>query len=314
MKFLGPAPPIRNECDFTEACALERLNYQHLHYFWTVAKAGSIKSACEILGLAQPTISGQIALFEKAIGVTLFKREGRKLVLTDSGALVFGYADEIFSIGDNLKRWLKGESAERRKKLRIGACRNVDTLILLQLLAPALKDVETPQISCSRGDVERLLVDVEMRTIDLAIMSTPPTNSENKAFFSRLIATMEISVFRSVAQAKEYTENFPWSLDRAPVALPTGGDPLRKSLDVWFQSEAIEPEIQAEIGDGELLKGIAAKSGALFFAPTIAAEVIRSRYGFRNLGIVAGVKEKLYVVSNQRKRRNPLAAMIIGSI
>jgi LysR family transcriptional regulator, transcriptional activator of nhaA len=39
---------------------MERINYQHLYYFWTVAKQGSISAACEVLHLAQPTISGQL--------------------------------------------------------------------------------------------------------------------------------------------------------------------------------------------------------------------------------------------------------------
>jgi|GEM_PF-5138274 len=49
--------------------AMERLNYQHLYYFWTVAKEGRISRACEKLHLAQPTISGQLAVFERRCGL-----------------------------------------------------------------------------------------------------------------------------------------------------------------------------------------------------------------------------------------------------
>lgn len=66
---------------------MERLNDQHLHYFWTVAKTGPIKAACETLGVAQPTISGQLAIFQKTIGARVFKKEGRKLALTECGLL-----------------------------------------------------------------------------------------------------------------------------------------------------------------------------------------------------------------------------------
>lgn len=68
---------------------MEWLNYHHLLYFWTVAKKGSIARTCEELRLAQPTISGQLRALEENLGEKLFAREGRKLVLTEVGQLVY---------------------------------------------------------------------------------------------------------------------------------------------------------------------------------------------------------------------------------
>ena len=78
------------------------LNYHHLLYFWRVAREGSISRACEQLHVAQPTISNQLRKLEKSIGDPLFKRVGRNLVLTETGELVLRYADEIFSLGQEL--------------------------------------------------------------------------------------------------------------------------------------------------------------------------------------------------------------------
>jgi LysR family transcriptional activator of nhaA len=72
---------------------MEWLNYHHLLYFWMVAKKGSIARACEELRLAQPTISGQLRALEESLGEKLFARQGRRLVLTDSGQVVYRYAD-----------------------------------------------------------------------------------------------------------------------------------------------------------------------------------------------------------------------------
>ena len=75
------------------------LNYHHLLYFWMVAKEGGITAAAERLHLAQPTLSSQIQKLEKSMGVKLFDRVGRGLVLSETGHTVFRYADEIFSLG-----------------------------------------------------------------------------------------------------------------------------------------------------------------------------------------------------------------------
>src|SRR4051812_2553433 len=93
--------------------AMKWLNYHHLLYFWTVARDGSIARACTRLHLTQPTISKQLRMLEKALGTRLFERQGRHLVLTDMGQVVYRYADEIFSLGRELQRSLEGQPVDR---------------------------------------------------------------------------------------------------------------------------------------------------------------------------------------------------------
>lgn len=79
------------------------LNYHHLLYFWTVARSGSIVAASQELFLSQPAISTQIKSLEHVLGVALFARSGRGLVLTDAGEKAFAYADQIFRLGQELR-------------------------------------------------------------------------------------------------------------------------------------------------------------------------------------------------------------------
>src|SRR6187401_2477741 len=92
---------------------MDWLNYHHLLYFWTVAREGSVSRACEQLGLAQPTISGQVRELENSLGSKLLQRAGRGLVLTDAGKVVFAYADEIFKLGHELQNAVKGRTPGR---------------------------------------------------------------------------------------------------------------------------------------------------------------------------------------------------------
>ena len=87
---------------------MRHLNYNHLLYFWTVAREGSIARASEVLFLTPQTISGQLKLLEESIGKPLFVRVGRRLVLSDTGQIVNQYADEIFSLGAELAQRMKG--------------------------------------------------------------------------------------------------------------------------------------------------------------------------------------------------------------
>src|ERR1051325_3913563 len=87
--------------------SMEWLNYHHLLYFWAVARYGGVSRASAELPLAQPTISGQVRRLEEVLGEKLFDHVGRKLVMTAVGHTVFRYADEIFSLGQDLMGTLK---------------------------------------------------------------------------------------------------------------------------------------------------------------------------------------------------------------
>ena len=86
------------------------LNLKHLRYFWAVASHGSIARAAETLYLTPQTISGQLRDLEEQVGEKLFSREGRNLVLTETGRLVFSYADEMFRLGIELQDALAGRT------------------------------------------------------------------------------------------------------------------------------------------------------------------------------------------------------------
>src|SRR4051812_13664462 len=102
------------------ASDMDWLNYNHLFYFWTVAREGSIARACTQLHLTQPTISGQLRVLEKAVGAKLFDRLGRNLVLSEMGQVVFRHADEIFSIGRELQDSIKGQAAGQSLRFVVG--------------------------------------------------------------------------------------------------------------------------------------------------------------------------------------------------
>ena len=91
---------------------MEWLNYHHLLYFWTVVREGGVSRAAEKLRLAQPTVSAQVKLLEDTLGQPLFDRQGRRLVLTDTGRVVYRYADEIFGIGRELMERALASCAE----------------------------------------------------------------------------------------------------------------------------------------------------------------------------------------------------------
>jgi LysR family transcriptional activator of nhaA len=117
---------------------MEWLNYHHLLYFWMTARRGSISRAAAELLLAPPTISEQIASLEDRLGEKLFSRSGRRLTLTEAGKTVFAYADEIFSLGQEMVGTLRGAPTGRPMRLRVGVGDVLPRWIAYRLIEPAL--------------------------------------------------------------------------------------------------------------------------------------------------------------------------------
>jgi len=290
---------------------MERLNYQHLYYFWNVAKEGSIARACDKLHLAQPTISGQLSVFEQAIGEKLFYKEGKKLVLTDTGRMVFNYAEEIFALGRELNNMLKGRLGERGLRFNVGIADALPKLMAYRLLEPVLNLGEAVKMICIEDKAERLVAEIMLHGIDMVLSDTPATLAAGTRVFNHLLGECGVAVFGTPSLAAYYIDDFPRSLNAAPLLLPTANTALRRSLEQWFDSENIYPDIKAEIEDSALLKTFAAAETGLFVAPTAVASEIQRQYGVQMVGHIDKVRERFYAITVRRKIKHPAVMAIL---
>lgn len=290
--------------------AMEWLNYHHLHYFWVVAKQGSIARAVDELRLAQPTISGQLKLLEDSLGEKLFTRAGRGLALTEVGHLTYRYADEIFSLGREFQDVLKGRPAGRPVPFRVGISDLVPKLIAYRILQPALELGEPIQLICREDAPEALLAELSNHQLDLVLADSPVPSSIRVKAYSHLLGSCGVLLFAAPKLAAKYKRAFPESLDAAPFLLPMEGSTLRRSLDQWFDQQGIRPRIVGEFQDSALLKTFGEAEAGIFPAPAAIAKEVRKHYGAVVLGPANGVNERFYALSVERKLKHPAVLAI----
>lgn len=289
---------------------MEWLNYHHLLYFWTVARLGTIARASEELSLAQPTISGQIRALEDQLGEKLFQRAGRNLVLTDIGRLVYGYANDIFSIGRDLMDTLKDRPTGRPVRFQVGVADEVTKIIAYRLLEPALRLAQPVHIVCRDGAAERLLTELAIHALDLVIADTPISPNVKVKAFSHPLGESTVTVFGVAKLAVPRRKGFPKSLDGAPFLLPTAGKTLRRTLDHWFDQQAIRPRIVAEVDDSALLTTFGQGGAGLFVAPTVIEKEVMRQYGVVSVGRLDAVRERYYAISVERRLKHPAVVAI----
>jgi LysR family transcriptional activator of nhaA len=289
---------------------MSSLNFKHLRYFWAVAAQGSIARASEILHLTPQTISGQLRELEEQLNVQLFQKSGRNLVLTDTGHLVFSYADEMFRLGDELRDVLEGRIPGAAMTLTVGVAMVVPKLLAYRVLEPVLAMPEPVRLVCQEAPLADLLADLSVHKLDLVLADSPISPALNIRAYNHLLGESGISFFANQKTARKYAAKFPSSLNGAPMLMPTASSALRRMLEQWFERQKIKPMVVAEFEDRALMKAFGEAGAGIFTSPTAVEDDVVAKYGVRVIGRSEEIKERFYAISAERRIKHPAVSAI----
>jgi len=286
------------------------INLKHLRYFWAVAANGSIARASEALHLTPQTISGQLRELEEQVGAKLFAKAGRGLALTDTGRLVFSYADEMFKLEEELRDVLDGRTPGTVLTLNVGIAMVVPKLLAYRVLAPGLELPEPVRLVCHEAPLVDLLADLSVHKLDLVLADNPLSPTLNIRAYSHPLGESGISFFAAVHEAAGFRKGFPASLEGAPVLMPSGSSALRRSLELWFERVGVSPKVVAEFEDRALMKTFGEAGVGIFTSPTAVEGDVLEKYGVETIGRTEDIKERFYAISAERRIKHPAVSAI----
>ncbi len=288
------------------------LNYQHLLYFWMVARHGTVAEASRRLHLTSPTVSAQIRKLEQAAGQDLFRPHGRLLKLTDAGEVAMRYAEQIFGLGAELAEALSGRLPEGKLRLRVGIVDAVPKLIVHLLLSPILQMEAKVMLECSEGALNQLLDQLTAHELDLVISDTQVPPKSGHRVFNHLLAESSISFFASQEWAPAMNgSSIEKMLSEFPLLMPSQGTALRRQLDRYFDDLSLSPNIAHEFTDSALLKVFGEAGAGIFPGSTLVADRIASQYSVTCLGIVEQVREWFYAITAERQIIHPAVETLV---
>lgn len=289
---------------------MEWLNYHHLRYFWCVAREGSLAAAAARLHVSQPSISEQIRELEGALGEKLFRREGRANKLTDTGRIVFGYADEIFALGRELTNTVKQQPGTKSLRFCVGVTDSFPKLVTNEILKPAFELPMPVHVICREGKLEELLAQLTSHRLDLVLSDETVPSSASFKTFSHSLGESASSFCAEKKLAARLQRGFPQSLHEAPALLPAENTSLRRALEFWFREQLISPRIVAECEDLALMKVMAAEGRGFIAVPTIALDEAVKRYGFQVIGQAETCRLHFHAITAERRIHHPAATAI----
>ncbi len=284
---------------------MELLNYHHLHFFWVVMNTGSINAASIRLKLAKSTISAQLSLLEKSLGGKLFNRVGRNLEPTDLGHIVFGYADKIFTIGQEMMNSVHSLQLKAPLSLRVGIVDVVPKLLTRKFLLPAMGLSDTIHLVCQEGKEVNLLSELAVHNLDVVFADVPIRSGLSVKAYSHLLFECGVTFFGKKELLNSLKGKFPYSLDKAPMLLPMKNTALRGRLDQWFENLNILPHIVGEFDDSALLKVFGQAGDGVFVAPQVIEKEIQQQYEVHVFGRSSEIIERFYAISIERIIKHP---------
>ncbi len=285
------------------------MNYHHLYYFKAIAEEGTVSKAAAKLRLGQPTLSAQLKQFEDSLGVQLFERRHKKLLLTEQGKVALEYSKSIFKMGSEMIEVLHDRLKPHRPTLHIASLDSVPKQIILQLVKAAYK-ISQCQISLSEGKSDELIRELTSHRVDLVLTNFLPSGTDAKGLFPKQITKKSVGIY-GAPKFKHLRSGFPQSISGLPMILPTYDSKLRFDLDHWAKAKEIEFNVIAETQDISMKKLMAVNELGLIptATHTVTKQVLEG--ALTAIGQLQGVHEELFLVSAQRKIENQIAATLM---
>jgi len=287
------------------------LNYHHLRYFVAVAKSGTLSRASADLGRTPQTLSHQIQALEQALGIPLFERRGRRLVLTEAGAQVLDYAEEIFALGEDLLEAVERQSGDRPLRLTIGVADVLPKRVTHALIRPVFEIPREIRLVCREASPERLLGDLAIQEVDLVLSDASIPPSVSVRAHSRLLMETGVSLMASPDLARDLRATFPDSLSGASLLVPTERAAMRREIDRWLDARGLNPIVTGEFDDFALMGVFAQAGNGAFVVPEVIAEEAALEFDVEPVGRLPGVTVGFYALCLEHSVDRPAVRAIL---
>lgn len=285
------------------------LNYHHLRYFRAIANEGTLTGAAERLGVSQSSLSVQLRQLEESLGLALFDRVSKSLVLTESGRIALDYAESIFKTGEEMIGVLGNRPTNKRKVLRIGSAATLSRNFQLACLKPfiARADVELVLRSGNLGD---LLGQLKVHALDLVLSNLPVRRDADTAWHSHLLDEQAVSLVGVKPKGRKRFK-FPDDLEGEPMLLPSLDSHLRVAFDLVMERHGIHPVIAAEVDDMAMMRLLAREGAGIALVPPVVVAGELARKQIVEFHRFSDISERFYAISPSRRFPNELVGELL---
>lgn len=255
------------------------MNLTQLRAFDAIVRTGSFTAAAQQLHISQPAVTSHIRQLEAYYQVSLFRRQGRRVVPTDLGVELAEVARELFHHEERAVDLLEGHRRLRRGTLRLAADGPYRAVPLVAAFRERYPGIRVSLWIGSTGAVQEAIIE---ERCDLAVQAH--VQADERLLVVEL-SSENIIVFVSA--------DHPWAragrssvhiteLDAQPIVIREPGSTTRRRFDEACTQAGVSPDLSIETTSRETVKeAVAANLGI----GVIAREELRADERFWPLAV-----------------------------
>ncbi len=285
-------------------------NFHHLYYFYVIAKEGVMSEAAKKLHVSQPALSAQLKQLENFLGVELFTREGKNLILTDEGRSALNYAQTIFNAGQELSHLMRDKSNKGFVRIRIGVARYTAKVCTSELISFFYEADPNAYVCVSEGTLDDLIQQLKDHSLDIVFSDVPYHGRPQFQLRNHLVGQIPVVFCGHRSVIKKYkTKNN--GLQNMPMILPTCPVNLFDGAHEFFVKHRMKPRIIGEIEDAELVLKLVMKGEAVAPLNRFTASRMNHITQLVILPYETGIVDNIYLITKTRKKPHPLVEKAI---
>ena len=290
------------------------LNYNHLHYFWVVAREGGVVRASEELLVSQPTISNQLKELEARSGTGCSTAWAGGLGSPRPARVAFNYANEIFSLGPGDAERTRAPARGQRMRLAAGVGRRDPQARGRGSSCRPRRSSSSPSASsAARTSPTGSSRTSPRERIDLVLSDAPIGTAVQVEGYNHLLGESGVSFFADAGARGPLPPRVPQVAERAPTLLPSDHTQVRRSLNAWFDTKCIHPVVAGEFDDSALMFWFGRTGHGVFPAPTVIEADIRREMGLSSWAACGTCGERFYAITLEEKPKHPAVVAICST-
>jgi LysR family transcriptional regulator, transcriptional activator of nhaA len=229
-------------------------NFNHLYYFYITAKSGSTTLAARHLQVSQPSLSSQIHVLERSLGIALFRKVGRNNQLTAEGAVIYGYCRRMFDISEEMHEIILGRVPSASRRINIGVSDEVERSFVVEVVSLFLKKhglAQRPKVTMVSGTQQELTERLRFREIDAVVTQLAMTDPDLISLM-RTEVPVALVCSRDAKTVKGSRTNSPASIPamvggkEAQWVMPSSKFKLRSEIDRFFEQHELKGRVVFE--------------------------------------------------------------------
>jgi DNA-binding transcriptional LysR family regulator len=226
--------------------------FEMMQIFAAVVEHSSLNRAAQVLNTSQPALSRKIIKLEEQLGVQLFERKGKKLILTRVGQISYEYALEMRQLQNKFQQAISDYKAPRKSSITIGASLTTLQSTLPELIALFTENDNETDIKAVTGKTHEIVALVKERKVDVGLVASKidqPDLNCIPLFDDHLSLVIPKTNHPFLKKSKIVMEDF----NDLPLILFSRGSWYRVLMDELFKQYAVFPEIKMEIDSFEAI-------------------------------------------------------------